>query len=359
MKKSNFKIFKKSILLVILSIALYSCDKPGYYIIKGNIECVDVDFMLLLYNNKQDTIPVDNHTFTFSGTTDTVQMAYLVNPKTNKKLDFIIEQGEISITCNGEGLLAKGTITNDSYSEYKIGMDKTTEKVMSLYQVYLKQETDDDKKSAMQEYNNAEEERLAFMRKQLRKNPNLTGLQILKPIYRTDSISNLSGYLNILKQYKDSEIYKEVEQYNNSVATASPGNLAPPIELVNLEGEKITLDSFKGKYVLLDFWFTGCTYCDRLVPHLKEIYKDLHPKGFEIIDISVDKKEEDWRMTAAKKDSPWIHLHDPLKEVASTYGMPGYPILILIDREGKVLKRLVGYRNEAELRKEIMSVMTF
>jgi|GEM_PF-2865465 len=343
-----------------LSLVLNSCEtSEKNFSIKGNLECVKSEYLVLYKNNITDTVKVKNNEIFIEGKIDTVQMVYIKNPDNNKKYKFILEPGQIKISCDSLGLIATGTPTNNSFLEYNRGMDLATDKVMALYQVYHAQDTDEDKKMAMTNYNKSEEERLAFMRKQLRDNPNLTGLQILKPIYRTDSIQNLSGYLSLLKKYSNSEIYQEVFEYNKAVASASPGKNAPEIELLDLKGNFISLEQFKGNYILLDFWFTGCGYCDQLVPHLKQIYKDYHDKGFEIIDISVDKDEQDWRKTAAKKNSPWIHLHDPVKKVASKYGMPGYPILILIDREGKVLKRLVGYRNESDLRKEILSVMKF
>ena len=334
-----------------------SCRNENNYQIEGYIGFAEDSIVILIDNNKIDTIEVTDNTFTYKGRVDTVHMAYLQLPSYRKKQEFILEPGNIEISyLSKNNFIASGSYNNDRYSEYKRGMDSTTTRVLDAYQVYMKAETDVAKEEAMRLYNITEEERLVFMRAQLRKNPNFTGLMILKPIYRTDSLDNIGPYLDELREFAYTDIYKEVDAFNTAMTTTLPGMPAPAFSLPDSSGNIIKLESFKGKFVLLDFWFTGCTYCDKLVPHLKNIYADLNDEGLEIIDISIDQKSSIWLETVRKKNSPWTHLQDAEKIVTSSFGMAGFPTLILIDREGKVAKRLVGYRDEDQLRKEIMSV---
>jgi peroxiredoxin len=351
----NFRILAFVAIVVAL---ISSCKTDNNYQIKGYIGFAEDSIVFLINDSKTDTIEVTDNFFTYQGSVDTVHLAYLQVPSYRKKQEFILEPGKIEISYSSKNsFIASGAYNNDRYSEYKRGMDSTTTRVLDAYQVYMKAATDEAKDEAMRLYNITEEERLVFMRAQLRKNPNYTGLMILKPIYRTDSLGNLGPYLNELSEFAYTDIYKEVDAYNTAMTTTLPGMPAPSFVLPDSSGNMIKLESFKGKYVLLDFWFTGCTYCDKLVPHLKNIYADLNSEGLEIIDISVDKKASTWLETVKKKNSPWTHLQDAEKTVTSSFGMAGFPTLILIDKDGKVAKRLVGYREEDVLRKEILSVM--
>ena len=344
---------------VIGALLLNSCTTENQYQINGDISGFDDDYILLVNNNQTDTVPVTDHSFSYEGLVDTAHLVHLKVPSYSRNQEFFLEPGTIDISyLSKKSFIASGTETNESFFDYKRGMDSATTLVLEAYQVYMKAETKEAQDEKLRLYDNIEEERRAFMRIHLRKNPNLTGIQILKSIHRTDSVENLGPYLDLLKDFAYTEIYKEVDTYFASRISTLTGKLAPQFTLPDSLGNMIELESLRGKYVLLDFWFTGCTYCDMLVPHLKNIYTDLNIEGFEIIDISVDKEVSKWLSTVRKKDSPWTHLQDADKKVATSFGMSGYPTLILINREGKVADRLVGYRDEDVLRKEIRSVMS-
>lgn len=120
------------------------------------------------------------------------------------------------------------------------------------------------------------------------------------------------------------------------------GEKYPDIELVNAEGEKVMLSEYvpEGKYVLLEFWASWCGPCRGEIPHLREVYKEYAPKGFEIISISLDSEKSDWVKAVEQEEMVWKQLNDPLGfgGSAATYNIFGVPTCIMVDNEGRLYK---------------------
>jgi len=122
--------------------------------------------------------------------------------------------------------------------------------------------------------------------------------------------------------------------------------LAPNFSLKTLDGQEITLSELKGKVILLDFWATWCGPCRESIPHLVQIYKSNQEKGFELIGMNLDKKGEvDMvRHFVRSMDIPYPITMTP-EDVARNYGVSGLPTTILIDKEGKIREKIVGFNS--------------
>lgn len=119
--------------------------------------------------------------------------------------------------------------------------------------------------------------------------------------------------------------------------------VAPDFTLKTLQDEQITLSALKGKVILLDFWATWCGPCKESIPHLIQIYKEFQTKGFEIIGLSMDRGDEKLvRNFVNSMDIPYPILIAP-DELAKKYGVTGLPTTFLIDREGKIREKVVGF----------------
>ena len=121
---------------------------------------------------------------------------------------------------------------------------------------------------------------------------------------------------------------------------------APDFTLKTLEGEEIALSKLKGNVILLDFWATWCAPCRESIPHLIHLHKTYQEKGFKVIGISVDKEKdvEALRHFIKSMDIPYPVLLAS-DEVTRQYGVSGIPATFLIDREGKIREKVVGFND--------------
>ena len=121
-----------------------------------------------------------------------------------------------------------------------------------------------------------------------------------------------------------------------------PGVQAPDFKLRNLDGKYMTLASFKGKYVLLDFWGTWCGWCIKGIPDMKEYYAKYKDR-IEFVGIDCRDTEEKWKEGVAKHELPWTNLYNgDGQEIVIAYGVQGYPTKIIIDPEGKIVEAFLG-----------------
>lgn len=121
-----------------------------------------------------------------------------------------------------------------------------------------------------------------------------------------------------------------------------PGTQAPDFRLKNLEGKYMSLESFKGKYILLDFWGTWCGWCIKGFPDMKKYY-DKYKDRIEFVGIDCRDTEEKWREGVAKHDLPWTNLYNgDGQDIVLDFGIQGYPSKIIIDPDGKVVDTFLG-----------------
>ena len=137
------------------------------------------------------------------------------------------------------------------------------------------------------------------------------------------------------------------------IESGIPGSMAADFTTTDINGNKLSLSSFKGKYVLLDFWASWCVPCRKGNPHLIELYNKYHAKGFEIIGVSDDdRKPELWKAAVATDHiGIWNHVLRGLDmelrmknlpnptDISDGFGIHVLPTKILIDRTGKIIGR--------------------
>ena len=131
------------------------------------------------------------------------------------------------------------------------------------------------------------------------------------------------------------------------------GKLLPDFTQADTSGREIALSSFKGKYVLVDFWASWCGPCRQENPNVVSVYNKFKGKNFTVLGVSLDKLKQPW-IDAIKMDQlAWTHVSD-LKgwgnAVAQQFQIQSIPQNFLLDPSGKVIaKNLRGAALESKL----------
>ena len=122
------------------------------------------------------------------------------------------------------------------------------------------------------------------------------------------------------------------------------GIRAPYFSATCIDGKKIKLGDFKGKYVILDFWGSWCKACINYFPLLKQNYESKYKDIIEIIGVDCHDSEDSWRKAVKKFDLPWLQIRnvEAIDILEKKYDVWAFPTLILIGKDGKVLLYDVG-----------------
>jgi len=119
-----------------------------------------------------------------------------------------------------------------------------------------------------------------------------------------------------------------------------------PAEARDLDGRPVTLESLRGKVVLIDFWATWCAPCVAEMPDVVAAERKYRALGFEVLGVSIDAPTDAAKVRAfvAARSMPWRQVHYPAGRnmLAEAYGVRAVPHTLLIGRDGNVLA--VGVR---------------
>jgi len=165
---------------------------------------------------------------------------------------------------------------------------------------------------------------------------------------------------------------KEIRKELDGLRSGSPGSPAFVFSSTDINGQPLSLNDYKGKYVLVDFWASWCGPCRKGNPHLKALYAQYKDKGLEIIGISDDdSRPADWKKAVAQDGiGIWKHVlrglnmekrqrNEPNPEdISDKYGIHSLPTKILIDPNGMIIGRYGGGgEDDAAMDKKLQAVL--
>lgn len=132
------------------------------------------------------------------------------------------------------------------------------------------------------------------------------------------------------------------------------GAEAPDFTLPDADGNPVSLSSFRGKYVLIDFWASWCPDCRVENPNIVAAYNEFKDKNFTVLGVSLDRKKEAWLNAIEKDGLTWTHVcdfKDWNSEVAATYVIKWIPKNYLVGPDSKIIASgLEGEELSAKLR---------
>lgn len=144
---------------------------------------------------------------------------------------------------------------------------------------------------------------------------------------------------------------------HGAITAPEARTLAPDFTLQQIGGPRLTLSSYRGKVVLLDFWATWCYPCRQEIPHFVEFEQKYADRGLQVIGVSMD-------------DSPdpvpafyqQYHMNYPVvmgnAKIGESYGgLLGLPITFLLDRQGRIAAKHIGATDAAVFEREIQRLL--
>ena len=173
--------------------------------------------------------------------------------------------------------------------------------------------------------------------------------------YKVKKIEPNDEYLGILRRKTENLYAKMSEEEKNTplgyhiTATLFPpptfgvGDDMPDTDFFDITGNTKHLSDYSGKYLLLDFWSSGCGPCIMSIPEMKEI-AEAYDENLTIISISLD-TDTRWKKALATHDMPWVNIRDPkgYGGLAANYGVNGIPHYVLISPENIIVDIWGGF----------------
>ena len=338
--------------------------------IKGNISGITNDTLIVQLIDIETSRMTESKTCRTEGgnfdiSIPTEKVSYLAityktlsEGKTTKKdLSYIAVPGEeLIINSTAEGICVEGTQFYNDYKQFEVfnktfqtkwrqlNLDFASQRDMPGANVDSLKQVFSGKADAMR--HTISEEAMDY----IRKNPSSEiSIVMLNNVFCTD-IDRASTLLDStarngrFKAYIDFLVKKAHTDAVRLKAskTIKEGNLAPDFTLTDINGNKLTLSSLRGKYVILDFWGSWCGWCIKGMPEMKKYYEKYRDR-MEILGIACNDKEPKWKAAVEKHQLPWLHvLNGTPDDVTAQYNITGYPTKIVLDSEGRILKIVSG-----------------
>ncbi|MFW5706323.1 MAG: TlpA family protein disulfide reductase [Bacteroidota bacterium] len=146
--------------------------------------------------------------------------------------------------------------------------------------------------------------------------------------------------MNLKKRVNEIRLDRQNQMINEE--NLAIGKTAPDITLPDPEGNLISLSSFEGNLVLIDFWASWCPPCRKANRLLRNLYDKYNSAGFEIYAISLDRTQEKWTNAIKRDNISWTQVSDLRfmnSPVVNLYNVTEVPHYVLLDHERKIIAR--------------------
>jgi thiol-disulfide isomerase/thioredoxin len=136
------------------------------------------------------------------------------------------------------------------------------------------------------------------------------------------------------------------------------GTKAPVVAVQDLDGKSVDLGRYVGKQpVLLEFWATWCPPCRASIPGIEKLHETYKNKGLAVLAVSLDEGGWDTVKSFVQKNGITYLVLRGNDEVADKYQVRTIPLILILDKDGKISKRYLGFGNEEDLEKDIKAVL--
>ena len=170
--------------------------------------------------------------------------------------------------------------------------------------------------------------------------------------YRTE------GYPSMVKKILALTVLTMALLFGCTEKSVQPGGAtAADFSLKDMNEKSIRLSDYRGKVVLLEFWATWCPPCRASVPGIEKIFRAYKDKGLVVLAVSMDDGGWDTVKSFIKEYGITYTVLKGDEDVAVKYQVRTIPMMLMLDKEGKVTKRYFGFGSDEDLEKDIKAVL--
>jgi peroxiredoxin len=330
------------------------------YTLTGTITGMETGWVYLqhIQTEKIDSVKTSAGKFIFSGVVGDPEYCRLgIMGKTRRefRVGFFLEKGTLKLEANKESMdeaVVSGTPVQDEYRQFsekiKAAIDwGSYNKAFTAAGEKKDTVQTDSLRKAAKEMGGREQQ---LVKEYVKTHPSsYVSVLEIEYYFSYDPDAAVLGelYNGLDEHIRTSYTGKTVKATLDAAIKTAVGQAAPDFAQTDVRGKSIALSSFKGQYVLIDFWASWCGPCREENPAVVRAWQRFHSKGFAILGVSLDEQKDKWLEAIKKDELKWMQVSD-LKgwknSAALLYGVSGIPMNFLLDKNGKIIAK--GLRGE-------------
>jgi len=299
---------------------------------------------------KSDSVLIQNGTFFFAGSVESPSVQYILFDDSKERIVVFIENSEISISGSNlqkDNITITGSALNTQLDKFIVDVKGYEGRLKGIVDAYYAAEAAGDEALLAEidvKYKTEDSLKVLFVETYINDNLNSVIAPYLSLRYMMGKdVAELEKLKNSFSvDIRNSEYVRLIEDHIALNRSSGIGQPAPLFSMNDKDGNPIALESFKGSYVLIDFWASWCAPCRAENPNVVAAYAKYHDKGFEIFGVSFDENKEKWLSAVEADQLTWAHVSD-LKgwgnAAGKIYGVRGIPHSVLIDKEGVIIAK--------------------
>ncbi|MGE5518762.1 MAG: thioredoxin-like domain-containing protein [Candidatus Dadabacteria bacterium] len=338
---------KRLFFIFLLIPALIFAQGNGF-VLTGNIAGLPDGEIKLTNSQNQQVLTTGTSkggVFTLKGSVNEPGLYWL---NIGKEQQYIfIENSQMKVTGSEKdlkNLKIEGSSSHKDFEDFKRIFDPLIGNLNTVA-AQLQQAPENRKEALMNQYQNSISElnRQVTLFVSTKKKSYVSPFLLFVTAQVSENINELEKRFNIIdEQVRNSETGKSLANYISYMKVGSIGTEALNFTQSDPNNKPVSLSSFKGKYVLVDFWASWCKPCRMENPNVVKAFNKFKSKNFTILSVSLDQAKDKW-LDAIKQDNlNWTHVSDLQQwnnSVAVMYHITSIPQNFLVDPNGKIVAK--------------------